>query len=118
MKIDAETGTVTRTYDISTISQPSRAQSGVAGRDLGDVVPNGIAYCAQDGSFVLTGKLWPHHFVVHLPYAVEAHTSLDLVQTTGVVTVVLLLALLWLYIATKALEAYGCDQQQPLPLED
>ena len=73
----------------------------MAGRDLGDVVPNGIAYCAQDGSFVLTGKLWPHHFVVHLPYAVEAHT-----------------ALLWLYIATKALEAYGCDQQQPLPLED
>jgi len=58
VRIDANTGQVTAVIDASGLLTPVEA--------LRADVLNGIAYKPDTGTFLLTGKLWPHVFEVEL----------------------------------------------------
>jgi len=53
LKIEKATGQVVEEVDLSSV-----VPAGVNARDL-DHVPNGIAFNPEDGTFFVTGKLWP-----------------------------------------------------------
>lgn len=57
-----------------------------------DVVPNGIAFNAADGTFVLAGKLWPRCYVadmVKLPHSRKLWILLAVLFVMAVLMVVL-----------------------------
>eukprot|EP00601_Ochromonadales_sp_CCMP2298_P022358 CAMPEP_0173304020 /NCGR_PEP_ID=MMETSP1143-20121109/19210_1 /TAXON_ID=483371 /ORGANISM="non described non described, Strain CCMP2298" /LENGTH=281 /DNA_ID=CAMNT_0014244789 /DNA_START=144 /DNA_END=985 /DNA_ORIENTATION=- len=58
LKIDPETGLVLRKLDLSHLYPHPRSRTA-------DCL-NGIAYNRTDGSFILTGKMWPSCYVVRL----------------------------------------------------
>ena len=60
LRIDPSSGRVLETYDLSHL-YPRRQRSPTA-----DVL-NGIAYNPAEGSFLVTGKLWPQYYTVRLP---------------------------------------------------
>jgi glutaminyl-peptide cyclotransferase len=57
VRIDAKTGRVTQRIDAPNLLSPLE-------RSSSDMVLNGIAYDAQDQTFLITGKLWPKLFRV------------------------------------------------------
>lgn len=64
-RIDPQTGRVTGWLDISPLVEEAAKEAAAQGHPFGpDDVPNGIAYNAQSGSFLLTGKRWPVLFEV------------------------------------------------------
>ena len=66
LRIDPQTGRVTGVLDASQLLSPTERR--------GTDVLNGIAWEAERGLFLLTGKLWPRLFAVKIrPAAVAAH---------------------------------------------
>ena len=67
-RINPASGRVTAWLDVSELTRQAQAAATEAGTELGfDDVPNGVAYDAQKGTLLLTGKRWPLVFEVALP---------------------------------------------------
>lgn len=67
-RIDARTGKVTAWLDVTALAQEASTLAARRGQALTfDDVPNGVAFIAERGTLLLTGKRWPLMFEVKVP---------------------------------------------------